>query len=427
MPPSSKDRLVSFLRWTEKYTKTDMVYLAKGGFWSVSAQIVTTLLVLGFAILVARVLPKDVYGQYKYILATVALLSSFSLTGLGTAVFQSVASGFDGALRQGFIANLRWSAVIFLGAFGLAAYYLSQGNSTLSFGILVGGSLSPFLTSANLAGMFLSAKKDFARSNIYFSIVENLIAIGALAITVLLTHDPLVLATVYFAGNTFATYLLYRRVIRVYRPDPAKTDSSMVTYAKHLSVMGILNGIASNIDQILLFHFVGPVQLAIYNFAVAIPDQTKGPIKTLGTMVQAKFVTRTAEEIKKRMAHKLWMLFIASTIFVLVYILSAPTIFRFLFPNYTDAVLYSQIYALSLLGLFATPAGSFFAAKKMVREQYAATVLYSTFQIAVLYVGVISWGLMGLIVSRVVIRIFSGILTLSLYQFRNKNLSEETG
>lgn len=413
---SLKSSLHRLLRWSERYTKTDMVYLARGGFWSIAGQIVTTLTILGFAILVAHYLPKEVYGQYKYIIAVVAILSSFSLTGIGTAVFQSAARGFDGALFEGFWLNVRWSALIFLGAFALAIYYFFQGNPTLAFGVLIGGSLSPFLASANLASTFLSAKKDFARSSIYYDIIENLFAVGALAVTILLTHNPLIIAIVYFVGNTLVTYWLYRRVIRIYKPDPAKTDPEMLTYGKHLSLMGILNGIAGNIDQILLFHFVGPAQLAIYNFATAIPDQTKGPLKTLNTMLQANFANRPTDEIHGGMRNKMFVLFVTSLAFVVLYIVFAPFIYHLLFPNYMEAVPYSQIYVLSLLAITVNPATSYLLAKKKIQEQYINTFITVTFQIVLLAGGVIFFGLLGLIGARALIRISGAFLTYILYK-----------
>lgn len=410
-----KNRLNCLLRWSEKYTKTDMVYLASGSFWSIIAQVITAFLIFGFAILVARYLPKEAYGQYKYIIATVALLSSFSLTGLGTAIFQSVARGYEGELLEGFWLNLRWSALVFLGAFMLAAYYFLQGNSTLAFGVLIGGSLSPFLTSANLSSVFLNAKKDFRRSSVYFSIIENIVAIGALAITVLFTKSPLILAIVYFSGNTLATYLIYRRVVQLYKPDPTKTDPEMLTYGKHLSLMGILNGIAGNIDQILLFHFVGPAQLAIYNFATAIPDQTKGPLKMLDTMVQAKFVNRSNKEISAGMKSKMFWLAVSSTIFIAFYIFLAPYFYGIFFPNYAEATFYSQLYAISLLSSVFSPANSYLSAKKKVREQYITSTTNSLFQITAMFICVFYWGLLGLIIARVLTRVFYGIASYILY------------
>src|SRR5450631_2149615 len=108
MLTQAKDTLKRALLWSGSYIKTDMLYLATGGFWSTTAQIITSAGTFVFAIIVAHFLSKEVYGEYKYVLSVVALLSIFSLT-LGTAVFQSTARGFVGALREGFWQNIRWS------------------------------------------------------------------------------------------------------------------------------------------------------------------------------------------------------------------------------------------------------------------------------------------------------------------------------
>ena len=154
-----RTRLYNALRWSERYTKTDMVYLFKGGTWSTIAQIGTAACTLALAMVVSRFVSKDAYGTYKYIFSIIAILSAFSLSGLSTAVFQSVARGFDGALQEGFWKNLRWSLFIFIGSLGLAIYYFALHNSTLAMGVLIGGCLLPFLASAKLAGSFLAAKK----------------------------------------------------------------------------------------------------------------------------------------------------------------------------------------------------------------------------------------------------------------------------
>ncbi len=179
--------------------------------------------------------------------------------------------------------------------------------------------------------------------------------------------------------------------------------------------MGVLNGIAGNIDKVLLFHFVGPVQLAIYSFAIAIPDQTKGPLKMLNTMLQAKFVNRSDEEIHAGMKNKMLWLAISSVAFIIAYILIAPYFYAFFFPNYTESVLYSQIYVLSSLGLIFSPAASYLAAKKKVKEQYISKIAATTLQITALLIGVIFWGLLGLIIARVATRLTSSTLNRYLY------------
>ena len=413
--PHFKSRLISLLRWSERYTKTDMVYLASGGFLSLVSQVTALCGALALAVMVSHYVPKTSYGEYKYVLSIIALLSSFSLNGIGAAVLQSAAQGFDNALHKGFWANLRWSFVVFTGALVMALYYFSAGNITLAAGILIGGSLSPFLASASLFSPFLAGKKDFVHQTL-FSIGDNLIPIGLMIGTVMLTGNPLILIVVYFIANTLAALFFYRRTKIMYAQSVQKHDKTMLRYSKHLSTMGILGGIAENIDQILLFHFVGGAQLAIYNFAIAIPNQMRTPIKNIDAMLQARFVNRTAEEIKDSMWNKIFWYFISVIALAAAYFFIAPYIFKFLFPQYLDAVRYSQIYVLWIIALAFDPVNSYISSRKNVEALYASTITYSLSKIALLFVGALFWGLMGVIVARIATHFIAVVLNYVLYR-----------
>ena len=52
-----------FLRWSEKYTKTDMVYTAQSGFWLNLNYIIGSFLSLGLTVLFAHLLPKETFGS----------------------------------------------------------------------------------------------------------------------------------------------------------------------------------------------------------------------------------------------------------------------------------------------------------------------------------------------------------------------------
>lgn len=410
-----KSRLLSILHWSERYTKTDMVYLASGGFLSLVSQITALGGALALAVMVSRYVPKTSYGEYKYILSIIALLSSFSLNGIGAAVLQSAAQGFDSALQKGFWASLRWSFVIFTGALVMALYYFLTGNVTLAAGILIGGSLSPFIAGASLFSPFLAGKKNFLYQTL-FSIGDNLIPIGLMILTVMLTASPLALVAVYFVSNTLAALFFYRRTQIIYAQGVQKHDETMLHYSKHLSIMGIVGGIAENIDQILLFHFVGGAQLAIYNFAIAIPNQMRTPIKNIDAMLQARFVNRTAEEIRDSMRNKIFWYFISVVAFAAVYFFVAPYIFKFLFPQYLEAVRYSQIYVLWILALAFDPVNSYISSRKHVKALYASTIAYSLSKIALLFVGVFFWGLMGVIIARIATHCMAVVFNYALYR-----------
>lgn len=416
---------VRFLRWSEKYTKTDMVYLASGGFLSLVYQVTSIIASLALAIVVGHIVPQAVYGEYKYILSVVSILSFFSLNGIGSAVAQSTAGGFEGALQQSFWTNIRWSALVFLLATGFGIYYFFLGNAVLAIGILIGGFLTPIFASANLYSYYLAGKMDFVRQIIY-GILDNIIPIGLFIAVIFITRNPLALVATYFISNVLATLFFYRRTIRLYRPDPTKTDRAMVSYSKHLSVMGILGGIADNLDQILLFHYVGAVQLAIYNFATAIPDQIKGPMKTIDAMILTRFTGTKSKNIRGSMRNKFFWFFIFTGAATALYFILAPFIFKVLFPAYIASIPYTRIYALWMVSASFDPAFVYLQAKKKVQEQYIVTVALSLFQIASMVVGVVWWGLLGLVIARLCTKWVSAILSFILYEITVRKDTLET-
>ena len=76
-----------------------MMYLAQGGFWIALGHIVNGLLAFSLIVAFANLLSKETYGIYRYILSIAGVLNIFVLSGMGTAISRSVASGNEGAFR----------------------------------------------------------------------------------------------------------------------------------------------------------------------------------------------------------------------------------------------------------------------------------------------------------------------------------------
>lgn len=409
-----KRRATGLLKWSEKYVRTDMIYLATGGFWLLISQIFLSGASFLMAIAFAHFVSKEVYGQYKYVLSVITLLGTFTLSGLSGATLQSLAHGYEGTLQYAFWKNIRWSVLFFIGAGGAAGYYLWHGNFFLGISMLIAGSLWPFWTSTNLYGTLLVAKKDFRRSSIYFDIIGNLIPYASLLAAMLFFGTPLSLVIAYFASNTLIGLILYRRVMNIYRPH-GSVDPDMMSYSKHLSFIDVLAGIANNIDQVLVFHFIGPAELAVYNFATAMPDQIKGLVKNASGLIFPRFAERTDKEIRSGMNYKLFILFTLAIIIIAGYILIAPYVFKIFFPKYTDAIFFSQIYSLSLLWMVSVPASTYLSVKKKVRELYITNISTSLVQIIAVIIGVVYGGLIGLMIARVATRYMFALVSLLMY------------
>ena len=154
-----KLKLVKYLRWSEKYFKTDMVYLTKGSFWVSIGHIASTLSGLALSLAFANLLPSATYGTYKYILSIAGILTIPTLSGLDGAVSQAIMKGYDGSFWEAYKTKMRWGILAGIGSLFVAIYYFLAGDQTLFISFLIAAFFLPIMDIFNLYGAILYGKK----------------------------------------------------------------------------------------------------------------------------------------------------------------------------------------------------------------------------------------------------------------------------
>ena len=90
-----RDRITGLIDKLGSYVHLDLRYYIRNLSYITAGQLVGA----GFSVLLsiafARLLTKDLYGQWNYILAIMGILAIFSLPGMNTAIVQAVARGHD--------------------------------------------------------------------------------------------------------------------------------------------------------------------------------------------------------------------------------------------------------------------------------------------------------------------------------------------
>ncbi|MCE9643647.1 oligosaccharide flippase family protein [Candidatus Parcubacteria bacterium] len=390
-----------------------MLYLTKGGFWLSIGSFVSGATSFILSLAFANLLPQTAYGVYKYVLSVASTINAFTLTGLETAVIEAVARGKEGVLRQAFWKNLKWSIPASLAATFAGLYYFLNGNSTLSISLFLIALVQPLTTSAALAAAFLNGKKAFQISAGYYA-VNNILPAGVLLGVMSVSSSALHVILAYFGANLVSAVGLYWYVNSRFAPTQEE-DHSAMTYGKHLSLMNVISNVADNLDKILAFQLLGAAPLAIYSFALALPSQSKLLTKSLSSLMFPKFAERPAEELRQGMGQKTLRFFLLGLAMAIGYILIAPYVFRLIYPQYTEAVLLSQIYATSFLAITAAPMGLYLSAKRRVRAQYFINAFMSVFQVLAVLIGIATAGLLGLMLSRIATRFMGAFLAAYFY------------
>lgn len=407
-----RERAYRLLRSLERYTKTDMVYLASSGFWLTFEQILLGLVALAVSIAFANFVPKEIYGTYRFLLSVFWALTAFSLTGISGAMSRAVAKGEDGAYAQSIPLAFFGALPMSLIAAGIALYYGTLGNATLAWGAFIICVAAPLFQTSYLFGNYLEGKKDFRRTA-YFGIALNVLP--ALCVLVIMPFEPSPLAyfTAYLGGSTLAAFALSWLAVRAHRPNGVKS-ADLGNLSWHLSIVNVLSTVTAQLDQMFVFHYLGAAELAAYSFATALPDQIKNMVSNLSNIAFPKFVGRPIQEIRQALWHRIALITIVLVVGIGLYIVVAPLFFRLLLPAYTDSIWYSQLYAVTLLFAGSLIPLTVLQAHAAKRELYIFNIVSSVIQIAAMLAGIILWGLLGLIVARGISRLCNLLVGMAL-------------
>lgn len=412
-----QDRVKTLLRWSEKYTKTDMVYLARGGFWvnlgSVSVSLFSFVLYLAFA----HFLPKEVYGTYQYLLSLGSIVGAFTLTGMNAALTRAVAQGKEGTVSASIKLQLRWGILPLIGAWCAGGYYLLQGNTTLGYGLFLIGIFVPLNNALNSYGAWVGGRKDF-RAGFFFNLFGNVLFYPALILAAFFSKAALLLLVANLLSQTIALIVSYRAARKIYKPNTV-VDTDAFSYGGHLSLMNVFGAIIAQVDSVLAFHLLGAGPLAIYSFATALPDRIGNLVKFIPSIALPKLSTRAPEELRRTLIPRLiWAIF-ASSIIAGVYMLLAHLFFSIFFPTYLASVPYSMLYALIIIpgigGIFNTA----LTAQRSIRALYIFSSVMPAVQLVLMIVGIVLWGLWGLIIARIVTYFINFILGAILFFWYN--------
>ena len=400
--------------WTERVTHVDVRRFAKDLSWLYSGQVVGIATALLLAIGYSHFLTKETYGTYKYVLAIFGVLTVFSLPGMSDAAQRAVAQGKEGVFWKTFRKRVEWGTVGGLVSAGIGFYYFTGGNTLLAAVFLAA---SPFIVCIDAFTQYnalLMGRQMFRESSLYNAAVQ-IIASIVIFLAVLLSRNLIVLIVAYLSAFVFARLAVLLHVANRH-PLNKTHDKDAISYGAHISINSIISLAVNQLDSILLWHFLGPVALAVYAFAEAAADQAQKAFKLVTTsMAFPKFSATDKELLKKTLPRKILLSFSATIPLALALVCIIPFVYGLLFPQYTESIPYAQVMALILLLMPIRFFSTAIAAKAPMRMIYTSNIVGAVSQAVLLFVFIPLYGIWGAILGTFLSQIITSFLNVYLF------------
>jgi O-antigen/teichoic acid export membrane protein len=343
-------------------------------------------------------------------------VGAFTLSGMDTAVAQSIARGFDKSLIKGFWLKLRWSLPASILTLFIGGYYIYKQDEILGVSLIIIGLFSPLLYASTLYTAYFNGKKEFKKIA-YDNALKNIFISICILIIAYTTKSVIYSILAFFVSNTAVSVVRYTRLARKISQNNSRlVDKFSFSLGKHLSLMESFSLVSTYIDKILIFQLLGATQLAIYTIALAPVKQAQGISKLIRTLLLPKFSTRTLSEIRSTLAHKVRISIIICACLALGYVIFAEILFTYIFPQYREAIRYSQVLSILLLfmpSMFYIQALTTLGKKK---ELYILNITKPIIRIIPLVLLVPKYGVWGAVFSFLIFYVVHYAMLFILFQ-----------
>lgn len=393
-----------------------MKSLFRDSTWVLLGQLVTSLTAFAVITVLANMLEPEDFGLYRFVLSVVTILAITNLPGLDTALVQSTAKGFRNSFTYVARTKAVFSLLGSLAACLLATYYWLTGAMLLASAFALVAIFLPLYGTFFIYFFYLQGRKEFGRAALIQAIGRVVFATAMIGF-VCIFPSALIALFGFLAGTVLMQYAGYVWVLRQQKKrleKPIENDPNIISYGKHLTLLGTANIIAVNIDKVITWYVLGPVATAIYTVATLLPLESIRIGRIMSQVLLPRFSENSTIDLRsflKRIALVEIILFAGWLTFALV----ASFFFSLFFPDYAKSVPYAIVAGLIVLTAPAYIIRSYFTATKSEDTLKILLIGVPIIKTLLLVILIFPYGLWGAIWAMVI----GGLLeiAISLYLF----------
>lgn len=390
------DRLTATLGFDVRFYARSFTWLGLGQASGVVRGVATTFLM-------ARWLPRETLGEFRYVLAVFAVAGMFSAGGVGTSIIRGFAKGEPSVAWAGFrrVLSIAPAGTVLL--LFAAADRLRNGEDSVAAALAIAAVAFPAYAASSLYGPILVGQERIG--TLSQRAIANNLAFAACFFAVIWHTTALIPIFGAYLGFDilFRGFLTWNELRRLPRSGDA---SEHIRLGDHLSAIGMFQAVAGQLDQLLLQRFAGYGTLANYSVAMLVPEQVKDFVNAIGGVLLQRFSRyASGQKVLPQTRRHFWTMAALSAGAVAAYAAAAPLAIPLLFPQYTNEVLPSVVYALGLLALPGIIGLNYFQAHRYVAGLWRFYAANTALQIASNTVLIPLFGAWGAVWSKTLTRL----------------------
>jgi len=400
-----KDRLYNLAKKYSSKVGLDLPYFIKGGFWLSIGQFFGTLKGFILSIVFANLLSKEVFGEYSFVMTVLGIAGIFALPGMGVAVVQAVAKGYEGTYFRALKDVFKWSWLggLLLLCVSVHEYFFGRFDVMLIFLIL--SSIFPFYSVSGFYPNLLNGKKRFdilTKLSSFFNIISTILIVLTVYFTKSVFWIVVITVLAQILINGYFSLFYVKKFVK-----NKKIDEEGIKFGKSISFSMALSNIANNFDSLVVAYFLGFSDLAIFKIITSLPNQIKILANAFSPMLLPKIASKDMG--KKDLMKHFKKFFLVVVFLILIYWIGAPFIFKWFYPQYYDYVWLSMIFHLSFISFLSIIPYNYLIKEKkgdyLNKMHFITNFLLIIFTLVFIYY----YGLFGAIISRILYR-FANLL-----------------
>lgn len=404
-----RDRITGLIDKLGSYVHLDLRYYIRNLSYITAGQLVGA----GFSVLLsiafARLLTKDLYGQWNYILAIMGILAILSLPGMNTAIGQAVARGHDRVLTEGTKEKFKWSILGSIALLGVGTYYFMTGSTLVGKCLMISSLFFPFFENLQAFYAFLGGKKQFGKSAKYGVIIQ-IISISATILIIYFTRNLIVILITYLVSFSLMRGYFFRLVSKTMSSE--SNDKEALTFGKKMTLANIPGVISHHRGKIIAGLLLSFSDVAIFTIAQGFQRIIRSLLEPIVGLSFPKLAEMEEKEAYSAVRKRYLYLVLLTAVVAGISIALCPYIIPLFYSQrYQASVLYAQILlALLVLGIpMSMLIKALFPSQRKVKEivKFETTRIITS---TVLIIGfTLKFGLLGLVLAGVVNGIFMTI------------------